>query len=76
MWDGRVDGGLAEPIVWVDEWADWAAADGDGGDNDGAVGAHVPFVRMSAAEFIKGVVPRVAHPIRSPCARGCGRSTR
>ena len=46
-WDGRVDGGLAEPTVWVDEWADWAAADGDGGDNDGAVGAPVPFQSLN-----------------------------
>ena len=46
-----MDGGLAEPTVWVDEWADWAAADGDGGGNDGAVGAPVSFARMSAADL-------------------------
>ena len=54
------------------ESVDWAVADGDGG-NDGAVGAPVPFARMSAAEFVIGVVPRVAQPLTSPCDRSCSR---
>ena len=64
---------LSQLCGWVDEWADWAAADGDGGGNDGAVGAPVPFARMSAAEFVICVVPRVAQPLTSPCARSCSR---